>query len=1522
MFINKEYEKMEQQRQLERMVMEDRTTIKHYSAMQPQNMTYKYDSKKTIQRNYRDFEIYLGMKTDAAQSYGKFQKNIDFIDICKKKTGPMFLGDSGNDSLEIDKMIKNLCSNHLLDNSVEVNDMRILTEQLMAGSLSKEEDPNAEVCELLKQEGITALGEVYFRELDALSSKYGLDGLINMTPFDYINALPGIMHDFACIEDMKKFFGKYEDIANENPHMMQVLDFYAQSWNQLQNRYKLIINGDYKGEKHATYCREMKNAHNNAKKFKLFDKKKKRQPKELSEMWEIREIRKNMAIGAVCEYNKMTEREQKEFDEAYKRAEEYRKNVEKINFRANTTVISDNDVQTEVDKIMAGVTYKMKEVTKEDVQSMGDDIFKRIKDLCTKVSVCSDYELIRDYSAMRVEKEHLNSEITNMINSNFWSDKKESQPYLHVKSKLSTISTDYPMFGKVENIMNKRIELIQKYGYTNSSELTDMHDITEARFQVTDEYKKISDVNKPMTISDAVKMPIFKNRLKDITKLDFKVITEEIAACRTAVEFREKQPEFYLLGLSYADYRRAELMCELLLYYERAYELTLQYIGIKDTNPELASKLKQEWMNALNLYDRKSYRVDNSITDSTYKADEMSIHASERDSLLNNKEMWRAGIDDEVKVIAAQGCDFVSDGPLQIRKLEVEKLAFAAEYKKQILIDENNLDITQPQFEAIEVMTLKFITLAEHLDKDIKDSNYAVYKMFELRRDLYRAQREAVYLKPFFENEKVKNRLLKECKGETRYETMKEIYTAIPEIIKKIDMYADYVKALNLEYAKRNNLKGMVVSMDGALGDIRADSMLSMARIFKQKNEDEINRLRREKLEGDNHEEIERMQMEARIRKAVGREKLASDSKTFMANLKEAKDLASLGGNVIGAPLQLLSWILHEPRTMHGVVNYDQCQKKYDEMMETLGENHAMRTGNLPMWQRGDAGISPEVDLDGLFSSQMKKDLYGLLNNEDNQNLLQPVEYDIMDNEFMGAIKSIRQYSTIVGIVNTDTTEMEMSFLDMFLKRSENYISTNVHSDDDIICRRCILLETIKVAINDNLNGTLSTTISEEELRKIDEKTLSYVESTIYSKNMEQSNIQDIPLFLHEPNINDVKQSSIGDCWLVSAISAVVRTNPEYIRSMFHDTGDGNVIVRLYGIEKNGKTINSDESVLKDKDVKTFPAYFKLRKQYETGWGNASDCTWVQLLEKAYALSGFSGRREMSIKDNKLYNVTDELTYGHQGVALMHLTGKQPTYIETAPFFTLSENEYYSTELIASIFDGFTKDQITRLCGIVFGSAVSGSAMAKNDIDYLKECAQGIAMNEEEILKNVGLVNENIQRIKDGIRSERYDSIKRQINDEKQRLYRNLRDVNLDRIDELKGVEVLLEYFEKSRNTNYKPEEDLFYRKCKKAFDSGKTLSVAIPHCVDILDAKKTEQGKCFILMRDPFNIYNYEYTGTVDNMETTDEGFEHVIKSRNENRHLTGNAQDLIHHGFRGTSWVELKDLYARIRGVYAPEF
>ncbi len=107
----------------------------------------------------------------------------------------------------------------------------------------------------------------------------------------------------------------------------------------------------------------------------------------------------------------------------------------------------------------------------------------------------------------------------------------------------------------------------------------------------------------------------------------------------------------------------------------------------------------------------------------------------------------------------------------------------------------------------------------------------------------------------------------------------------------------------------------------------------------------------------------------------------------------------------------------------------------------------------------------------------------------------------------------------------------------------------------------------------------------------------------------------------------------------------------------------------------------------------------------------------------------------------------------------------------------------------------------------------------------------------------------------------------------------------------------------------YSQHESATIHWVKNVIQNKGTVSVAIPHAVNIVDVKEY-QGKYFFLMRDPFNIYNTEYTKG----KTKQEGLSDVFWKRKKNRYLKDSRRDIVHGGFRGTSWVEAKDLCAML--------
>lgn len=105
-------------------------------------------------------------------------------------------------------------------------------------------------------------------------------------------------------------------------------------------------------------------------------------------------------------------------------------------------------------------------------------------------------------------------------------------------------------------------------------------------------------------------------------------------------------------------------------------------------------------------------------------------------------------------------------------------------------------------------------------------------------------------------------------------------------------------------------------------------------------------------------------------------------------------------------------------------------------------------------------------------------------------------------------------------------------------------------------------------------------------------------------KNLRMMDTSAIPLFEHEPCIEDVSQGELGDCFFLASVASVVETDPSIIKDMMHDNGD-TVTVRIYG-------------------QKGHPHYFNIKKSVPMDEnGNepfARGAYWVQYLEKAYTL--------------------------------------------------------------------------------------------------------------------------------------------------------------------------------------------------------------------------------------------------------------------------------------------------------------
>lgn len=161
-------------------------------------------------------------------------------------------------------------------------------------------------------------------------------------------------------------------------------------------------------------------------------------------------------------------------------------------------------------------------------------------------------------------------------------------------------------------------------------------------------------------------------------------------------------------------------------------------------------------------------------------------------------------------------------------------------------------------------------------------------------------------------------------------------------------------------------------------------------------------------------------------------------------------------------------------------------------------------------------------------------------------------------------------------------------------------------------------------------------------------------QKNVVSARFGYSDKLDAPLFPHEPTPDDIMQGNVGDCYFIAALASVAANNPQMIRDMMKDNGDGTVTVRLYDEKKNGKLE---------------PIYVNVEKStpvYKLGMTNGSEVRssigahgslWVQMLEKAFAAANI--HRSNKKRFSETMRSYSDIESGFGDLAFRVLAGRQ-----------------------------------------------------------------------------------------------------------------------------------------------------------------------------------------------------------------------------------------------------------------------
>jgi hypothetical protein len=161
-------------------------------------------------------------------------------------------------------------------------------------------------------------------------------------------------------------------------------------------------------------------------------------------------------------------------------------------------------------------------------------------------------------------------------------------------------------------------------------------------------------------------------------------------------------------------------------------------------------------------------------------------------------------------------------------------------------------------------------------------------------------------------------------------------------------------------------------------------------------------------------------------------------------------------------------------------------------------------------------------------------------------------------------------------------------------------------------------------------------------------------------------------LFVNGPSSEDIRQGSVGDCYLLASFAAVADKDPQTIRDRFIDNLDGTWTVSFYSTTNEG--FKHQHFVTVDNMLPVSRFGYSYYASFGGMWTNPNNELWVGLLEKAYVQWNETGLTLQGDTSNSY----DAISGGWTKVVFNQLYSYKDTNIEYITNVPSSESKLIS----------------------------------------------------------------------------------------------------------------------------------------------------------------------------------------------------------------------------------------------------